>query len=161
MARSDDHDADREVFAVLYPQLRRFAAATADPDQDADDLLQEALARVLRRGGLAELDDPAAYLKRTVVHLAANDRRSLGRRRRALQRVQVPEELDPTYPSDLADLLALSPADRAVLWLTEVERLPSEQVAQVLDCTPEAARTRATRARRRLRRALDAEEARS
>jgi DNA-directed RNA polymerase specialized sigma24 family protein len=34
-------------------------------------------------------------------------------------------------------------------------------VAEVLDCTPEAARTRAARARRRLRRALEAEEARS
>jgi DNA-directed RNA polymerase specialized sigma24 family protein len=160
MARTDEQH-DRETFAVLYPELRRFAAATADPDQDADDLLQEALARVLRRGGLSRLDDPAAYLKRAVVNLAANDRRSLGRRRRALQRVQVPEDLSPTYPSDLADLLSLSPEDRAVLWLTEVERLPSEQVAEVLGCSPEAARTRATRARRRLRRAFDAEEARS
>lgn len=149
------------MFALLYPQLRRFAAATADLDQDPDDLIQEALARALRRGGLAGLDEPAAYLKRSIVNLAANDRRRLGRRRRALARVDLPTTSEPTYPSDVADLLTLDPADRAVLWLTEVERLPAEQVAEILDCSPEAARTRASRARRRLRRALAEEEART
>lgn len=159
-SRGED-ELDRARFAALYPELRRFASATAELDQDPDDLIQEALTQVLRRGGLARLDEPVAYLKRTIVHLAANDRRRLGRRRRALAQVQAPLSAEPTYPSDVADLLALEPADRAVLWLVEVERLSAEQVAEVLECSPEAARTRATRARRRLRRALDEEEARS
>jgi DNA-directed RNA polymerase specialized sigma24 family protein len=38
-----------------------------------------------------------------------------------------------------------------VLFLTEVERLPYAEVAVILGCSEDAARTRASRARRQLR----------
>lgn len=68
------------VVDELYPSLRRFAAVTAPFDLDPDDLLQEALVKVLGRRALSDLDHPAAYLQRTMINLAAS--RSLRRPRR-------------------------------------------------------------------------------
>ncbi|MBX3286283.1 MAG: RNA polymerase subunit sigma-24, partial [Actinobacteria bacterium] len=68
------------TFEALYPALRRFAAVVGGPATEPDDLVQEALARTLARGSLADLDDPAVYLRRVVARLASNERRSQGRR---------------------------------------------------------------------------------
>ena len=67
-------------FAKLYEPLRRFASVVRSPDMDADDLVQEALVRTLALQPLAELDDPAAYLRTVIVRLASNQRRTAGRR---------------------------------------------------------------------------------
>jgi DNA-directed RNA polymerase specialized sigma24 family protein len=75
---------DARIFEEIYPSLWRFAAAVRPPETDPDDLLQEAVARRLRHGPLADLDDPAAYLKRTILNLASNLRRHFAARRRAL-----------------------------------------------------------------------------
>lgn len=147
--------SDEEVFAAAYPALRRLAAVVAPPEADPDDLVQEAVVRALRRGPLAELDHPVAYLRRAVVNLAANERRGLGRRRRALARIGPDPVVAASYPSDVAEILRLAPADRAVLWLADVEGLPFEEVADHLGCSAEAARTRASRARRQLRRIVE------
>lgn len=147
--------SDEDVFAAAYPALRRLAAVVGPPGGDPDDLVQEATARALRRGPLSELDQPTAYLRRTIVNLAANERRGLGRRRRALARLGAEAGVLAEYPSDVAELLRLAPGDRAVLWLADVERLPFEQVAELVGCTPDTARARASRARRHLRRLVE------
>ena len=59
-----DATRDAEVFDALYPALRRFAAVVGGLEVDPDDLVQEAVARALRRGPLGELDNPGAYLRR-------------------------------------------------------------------------------------------------
>lgn len=153
---TDGGDADGELFTELYPSLRRFAAVVAPLDLDPDDLLQEAVARALRTGPLARLDHPLAYLRRAMVHVVANHNRSKGRERRAHLRVvgTAASSVDATYPSDLAELERLDPADRAVLFLADVERLPLDEVADVLGVRVAAARARTSRARRRLRGAL-------
>jgi RNA polymerase sigma-70 factor (ECF subfamily) len=144
-----DEDA---VFERLYPSLRRFAAVTGSADVDPDDLVQEAVARTLARHALAELDDPGAYLRRAIVNLAANRRRGLARWRVAMSRVARAEEgRAPEYTSDLTDLLRLPPEARALLFLIEVEDRSYADAASVLGITEEAARTRAARARKRLR----------
>ncbi len=145
---------DRELIAELYRPLRRFAAVVAPPEVDPDDLVQDALVRTLRRGGLAGLDAPLAYLRRAMLNLASNHRRRLGRGRRAVVVVGAADQAAPAYPSDLADLLALPVDARAVLYLTAVEGYTYAEVAEVLGCTEAAARQRASRARRRLRHLL-------
>lgn len=150
-------DADEALLADLYRPLRRFGAVVASDDLDPDDLLQEALARALRRGPLHRLDDPGAYLRVTMVRIAANHDRARGRERRAHVRVAATLEVltaADVRPSDLADLDGLSPDDRAVLYLADVERLPLGDVARLLAIKEPAARARASRARRRLRRAF-------
>lgn len=150
---------DSSVFADLYPGLRRFAGAIRPSHVEADDLIQEAVARTLRRRTLAELEDPGAYLRSAIVRLASNERRSWFRGRRAAERSRVVEPVDDARPSDLDDLMSLAPADRAVLYLSAVEGLSFAEVGDVVGCTEEAARTRASRARRRLRAELGAEDA--
>ena len=137
--------------AALYPALHRFAGAVGPLEVDPDDLVQEAFVRVLRAGRLEGVENPGAYLRRTIVHLAANHRRGLGRRRRALSRLETAPDASAVYPSDLADLLRLAPEDRAVLYLVHVEQQPYAEAAATLGCSEEAARARASRARRRLR----------
>lgn len=156
VGRSDDEDG---LFRALYPALHRLACVVCPPERDPEDLVQEALVRTLRRGPLTELDSPLAYLRRTVVNLAANERRSLGRLRRATPRLASVRDADevPAYPSDVAILLQLPPLDRAAVWLSAVEGQPAEHIAAVLGCSPEAARTRVSRAHKRLRALLDEE----
>ena len=64
-------DEESQLFAELYGPLRRFAAVVGPIEVDPDDLLQEAVARVLRRRRLTDLDQPGAYLRRTIVNLAS------------------------------------------------------------------------------------------
>lgn len=160
LTTTDRPRTDAELFEAIYPALRRLAVAVCPPEHDPDDLVQDATARALQRGALVDLDHPLAYLRRTIVNLASNERRRLGRLRRALGRRPAPattEQVD--YPSDMSVLLQLAAPDRAVLWLADVERLDFEEVAGVLGCSPDAARARAVRARARLRTLLAEDEA--
>lgn len=156
-------DGDAEHLRALYPHLRRLAAVAAPSDLDPDDLLQEALARVLARGGLADLDHPLAYLRQTIVHLASNHNRSRGRERRALDRMAGADGATggrvESYPSDLAELDLLEPVDRAAVYLADVERLPVADVAEAIGVSAVATRARLSRARRRVRAAIRSAEA--
>jgi len=148
-----------ELFAVLYPSLRRLAAAVRPPEVDADDLVQEALVRTLAAGPLSGYDDLGAYLRTVIVNLARNHRRSFTRH------PTVPAA-DPhrdahgadVYPSDLADLRRLKPDERAVLYLSVVEGRGYEEIGRILGCNAPAARARQSRAMRRLRAELREEE---
>lgn len=150
---------DREIFVELHPALRRFAAAIRPPDVDTDDLLQEALARTLRRGRLADLDDPARYLRRVLVNLAASHRRTFGRRSAASQTLA--RDAQPhhdRHSADLADLLLVPVEQRAVIYLSVVEGLSHAEIADLLAITADTSRARLSRGLRQLRVALPTEE---
>ncbi len=117
--------------------------------------MQEALLRAVRARRLSELDNPQAYLSRAIVNIASNERRSLGRMRRALHRVDAPAGVDDSYPSDLDDLEALDPRSRAVLYLAEVEGYDFETVGQMVGVRSAHARKIAERSRRRLRQLVE------
>lgn len=150
-------DADEALIRELYPSLHRYAAAVCPPEVEPDDVLQEALYQVLRRGGLADITYPAAYVRRTISNLLAKHWRSAGRRRRAWSRAGVTEPTQPEYPSDVADLLQLRPRSRAVLYMRAIEGRPFTEIAEVLGCTEVAARGLEARARRKLRSVLEEE----
>lgn len=155
MVAMTDRDEESRIFAELYPALRRFAAVVGPIECDPDDLLQEAVARTLRHHHLDELDHPGAYLRRAIVHLASNERRSFAIRRRALTRFAVGEAAaTDDYPSDLQDLRTVPPAARAALYLSEVEGYRYGEIARTLGCSEAAARKRAMRGRRRIADAL-------
>lgn len=149
---------ERVLIAEIYPSLRRFAAVVGAADIEPDDLVQEGLLRALRRGRLTDLGNPGAYVRRAIYNLAANERRRLGRRSRALSRLGLPGGYQPAYPSDLTDLLRLSPKARAVLYLTAIEGRTYGEVADMLGITETSARTAASRGRRKLRNVLSEEE---
>jgi len=64
---------------------------------------------------------------------------------------------EANYPSDLSDLERLTPLDRAVLFLVEVEGRNFGEVAELTGISVNAARLRASRARRTLRQELTTE----
>jgi RNA polymerase sigma-70 factor (ECF subfamily) len=132
-----------------YSALRRFAGVVGPPDIEPDDLVQEAFVLALRRG-LGDIDNLAAYLRRTIVNLSTSARRSWARRRLLVHDV-VPEASDESYSVDVAELLALSPDVRAVLWLAEIEGWSYAEIGEMVGCGEAAARARASRGRRRLR----------
>ena len=147
--------SDEAIFRSLYAGLRRFAAVTASGGIEPDDLLQDALAATLRHHRLGELDNPGAYLRRTMVNLASNQRRRAFNRRKAIAALGASlDDRSPSYPSDLADLEWLSPRQRAVLFLSEIEGYRFSEIADMLSCTEGNARMIASRARRQLRDAL-------
>lgn len=143
-------EEDRLLVERLYPGLRRFAAAVHPSGVDPDDLVQEALVRVLAHGPLRDLGFPAAYLRRTILNLAANQHRRSARALRALARLGRGVPVRDDYPSDLADLMRLPPRARAVLYLSAVEGLTYAEIAAVLGGSEGSARMAASRARRRL-----------
>ncbi|HEY1738801.1 MAG TPA: sigma-70 family RNA polymerase sigma factor [Acidimicrobiia bacterium] len=154
-------EADVPVLRELYPALRRFAGVVTPVDVAPDDLVQEALTRVLARGGLQGIDDPLAYLRRAIVNVASNERRRSAIGRRALARQVTDAAAAPRadYPSDLDELRRLPARDRALLYLTEVEGAPIAEAAELVGCTEGAARMAVSRARRTLRKLLEDDDA--
>lgn len=152
-------EAQRQLVRELYTPLRRFAAVVGPREVEPDDLVQEAFYRVLRRGSLSDLDSPLAYLRATILNLASNHRRSLGRRNRALGLLGSNESVDVPYPSDLGDLFSLSPEARAVLYLSDVEAYSFSEIGEIVGCSEATARKRASRARGVLREILGQEVA--
>jgi RNA polymerase sigma factor (sigma-70 family) len=151
--------SDEDLIRDLYPSLYRYAAVVRPTEVDPDDLLHEAFYQVLRRGRLADIPYPVAYMRRTISNLASNHRRSFGRRRLALTRLGVETASVQDYPSDIAELLRLKPRARAVLYMRAIEGRTFTEIAEILGCTEAAARAMDARARRSLRSELE-EEAR-
>jgi len=146
---------DEDIFRPVYPAMRRFAAVAAPSDVEPEDLLHDALVQTLRRHRLSDLDDPCTYLRRAMLNLAANHRRRSASRWKALRFLAGSwSESEESYPSDLSELNWLSPLQRTVLYLSEVEGYRFGEIAQMVGCSEPAARMSATRARRRLRAAL-------
>jgi DNA-directed RNA polymerase specialized sigma24 family protein len=159
-APDTDDGRDAVLFAELYPSLRRFAAAVGPTEVEPDDLVQEALARVLASGSLSELRDPGAYVRTVVIRLASNHRRRLGRRRAALGHLATRgfHHAD-AYPSDLGDLAALDPKDRAVVYLAVIELATADEIAALLGWSAGRVRMSKHRSLRKLRADLEDDDA--
>jgi RNA polymerase sigma-70 factor (ECF subfamily) len=154
----DECDGDRLATVVrqAYPSLRAFAAGVAR--DDPDDVVQEALVRLLQRGSVDKISDVVAYLRRVVVSVAIDRARRDRARRRAQDRSGPPVVgVEAVYPSDVAELMMLDVRSRALLYLTEIEGACVAEAAAAVGCSAPAARMRLSRARRRLRHLLEEE----
>lgn len=147
----DGPDPIADLFRTVYPGLRRYAAVVATPTDDPDDLVQEALSRMLTNATWPDIGDPAAYLRRSIANLVIDRSRRKATRMGRRHLVAVDGDRSDVYPSDLAVLDHLDPIDRSILYLVDVEGRPFAEVADTVGCTNAAARLRASRARRRLR----------
>lgn len=139
-----------QLFRALYPRLRRFAAVWAGLDLEPDDLIQEALARVLRAHTLMELKNPEAYVQRAISNVAKNHYRS-----RRPHGVFSEREYRDEYPSEFVLLDRMSNEDRAALFLIDVEGVGYLRASQILGSSVLALRARVSRARRSLRATLE------
>ena len=157
-----DEESVEALLVRLYPSLRRFAAVVAPPEVAPDDLVHDALVAVLRRGPVSGLDDPGAYLRRSMLNLASNHRRRLGRDRRAMSLLSAnaPSAAADQYPSDLGHLGSLRPEARAVLYMRHVDGMSLRAIADELGLGHAAVRQIAVRARISLRNHIEDEESR-
>jgi RNA polymerase sigma-70 factor (sigma-E family) len=154
---ASDDDGFREFVDARYMDLLRVAYHLAGSAQEAEDLLQSALVKVMRRW--RRVDDPMAYLRRVMV----NHHISMWRRYRA--REVVTAFLPDRPVSDASESVAerqalyeamrsLSPRSRAVIVLRYVADLPEVEVAATLGCSVGSVKSRASRGLARLREAL-------
>lgn len=147
------------IFRAQYRSLRGFAGAVGPWDVEPDDLVQEALSRALSGGPLDRFDDPGAYLRRTIINLSYNHFRTRQTRSHgdAVYLADATTSAHSDYPSDLADLMRLEPAERAVVYLHDVHGYSFGEIADAIDTPESTCRQIASRARRKLREALSEE----
>ena len=152
----------RAALADLLPDLRAFARFLAGTKVEADDLVQEALARALQTSGSvsnpAEIRPWCFAILRNVFHEQLRTRR----REEARLRQQAPEsavQAAQEASSDIRDLAqqlqTLSPLLREALVLVGAQGLSYEQASRVCGVPPGTVKARVSRARQQLARALD------
>jgi RNA polymerase sigma-70 factor (sigma-E family) len=151
-----------EFVAVALPGLLRFGhVLTGDPKQ-AEDLVQEALARSLRRWRSVRCDDATAYVRKVMVNLNINRWRQWDAR---VQLGAVPENCTEDLAlrrTDDWDLLrralrSLPVRQRTVLVLRYYEDLPEASIAELMRCRPGTVKSLAARGLAALRPLLDLE----
>ena len=151
MTPSDDFTAFyASVFARLVGQLR---VVTGDL-QEAEDVVQEALARASTRWArLRAYDVPEAWVRRVALNLAADRARRSRRRLAALRRLVPPATQPVEQVEDLALLQALrglSIGQRQVLVLHYLIGMPVQEVARTLRVPTGTVKVRLSRGRQAL-----------
>src|SRR5437588_334222 len=155
-----------ERFEEHRSRLRAVAYRMLGSLSEADDALQDAWLRV-SRAETSEVENLGAWLTTIVARVALNMLRSRNTRREQPLGVHVPDPVvdpadgtDPEHEALLADsvglallvvLETLSPAERLAFVLHDMFAVPFEQIAPIVERSPEATRQLASRARRRVR----------
>ena len=153
-------------FEDYRPHLRAVAYRMLGSLSEADDALQDAWLR-LSRADTSEVENLRAWLTTIVARVALNTLRSRKTRREQPLDVRVPDPIidpadgtDPEHEALLADsvglallvvLETLTPAERLAFVLHDMFAVPFEEIAPIVERSPEATRQLASRARRRVR----------
>jgi RNA polymerase sigma-70 factor (ECF subfamily) len=161
----DDHAWLAERFEEHRTHLRAVAYRMLGSLSEADDAVQEAWLR-LSRSDPSNVDNLGGWLTTVVGRVSLNMLRSRHRRREESLGPYVPEpivdRIDGTHPEHevlLADsvglallviLETLAPAERLAFVLHDMFAVPFDEIGQILDRSPAAARQLASRARRRV-----------
>ena len=162
----EERDWLTERFEEHRGRLRAVAYRMLGSVSEADDAVQEAWLR-LSRSDADEIENLGAWLTTVVGRVSLSMLRSRGTRREQPLDVHVPEPIvdradgtDPEHEALLADsvglallvvLETLSPAERLAFVLHDIFAVPFDEIAPIVDRSPEAARQLASRARRRVR----------
>ena len=162
----DERDWLAERFEEHRTHLRAVAYRMLGSLSEADDAVQEAWLR-LSRSDADEIENLGGWLTTVVGRVSLNMLRSRETRREQPLGVHVPEPIvdradgtDPEHEALVADsvglallvvLETLSPAERLAFVLHDIFAVPFDEIAPIVDRSPEAARQLASRARRRVR----------
>jgi RNA polymerase sigma-70 factor (ECF subfamily) len=162
----DERDWLADRFEEHRPRLRAVAYRMLGSTGEADDAVQEAWIR-LSRSDAGEIDNLEAWLVTVVGRVALNMLRSRKRRGEEPLDVHVPDPIidstdgsNPEHEALLADsvglallivLETLTPAERLAFVLHDMFGVPFEELATIVERSPDATRQLASRARRRVR----------
>jgi RNA polymerase sigma factor (sigma-70 family) len=164
MVNERDYLADR--FEANRSHLRAVAYRMLGSLNEADDAVQEAWLR-LSRTDADEIENLGGWLTTVVARVSLDMLRARDRAREDPLDLRVPEPIvdrmdgtDPEHEALLADsvglallvvLETLNPAERLAFVLHDIFGVPFDEIAPIVDRSPEAARQLASRARRRVR----------
>ncbi len=153
-------------FEEHRPHLRAVAYRMLGSVSEADDAVQDAWIR-LSRSDTSEVQNLGAWLTTVVARVALNMLRSRKARHEQSLDVHVPDPIvdpadgtDPEHEAILADsvglallvvLETLTPPERLAFVLHDMFAVPFDEIATILDRSPDAARQLASRGRRRVR----------
>jgi RNA polymerase sigma factor (sigma-70 family) len=160
-----------ERFEEHRPRLRAVAYRMLGSLSEADDAVQDAWLR-LSRADPGRVENLAGWMTTVVARVCLNMLRARASRREDPLGVHVPDPIidredgsDPEHQALLADsvglallvvLETLTPAERLAYVLHDMFAVPFEEIAQMIERSPAAARQLASRARRRVRGAAPA-----
>jgi RNA polymerase sigma-70 factor (ECF subfamily) len=158
VAATDDFEV---FFAAVYPRLVRQLFAIVGEIGDAEDVVQEALARAAARWQrIGAYDDPEGWVRRVALNRARNNLRRSRRALAALARVgpvaDVPE-LSPDATAVAAAMRRLPLRSREVLVPYYVVQLSVEETARQVGIPSGTVKSRLARARTALARELGEE----
>jgi DNA-directed RNA polymerase specialized sigma24 family protein len=149
-------DSDRGFVAFYraeYPAAVRLAAALS-LSTTAEDAVQEAFTRLYGRFSL--LDNPAAYLRTTLVSVIREGHRRRQREQRRLRLVDRPVTIGTVGSSEVLDVVARLPdRQRHVLVLRYWAGWSEAEIAAALGCRPGTVKSLSSRALERLKKDLD------
>jgi RNA polymerase sigma factor (sigma-70 family) len=161
----DERDWLAERFEEHRTRLRAVAYRMLGSVSEADDAVQEAWLRLSRTDANA-IENLGGWLTTVVARVSLNMLRSRKVRREEPLGVQMPEPIvdpvdgmNPEHEALLADsvglallivLEALSPPERLAFVLHDIFAVPFDEIAPIVDRSPDAARKLASRARRRV-----------
>jgi RNA polymerase sigma factor (sigma-70 family) len=162
----DERDWLAQQFEEHRSRLRGVAYRMLGSLSEADDAVQEAWLR-LSRTDSDEIENLSGWLTTVVARVSLNMLRSRKARREEPLAGRLPDPLidradgiDPEHEALLADsvglallvvLETLSPPERLAFVLHDIFAMPFDEIAPIVDRSPEAARQLASRARRRVR----------
>jgi RNA polymerase sigma-70 factor, ECF subfamily len=161
----DERDWLAERFEERRSRLRAVAYRMLGSVSEADDAVQEAWLR-LSSSDVDAIENLDGWLTTVVARVSLNMLRSRNVRREEPLGVRIPEPIvdrpdgtDPEHEVLLADsvglallvvLETLSPPERLAFVLHDIFAMPFDEIAPIVDRSPEATRQLASRARRRI-----------
>jgi RNA polymerase sigma factor (sigma-70 family) len=161
----DERDWLAERFEEHRTHLRAVAYRMLGSLSEADDAVQEAWLR-LSRADASAIENLGGWLTTVVARVSLNMLRSRNVGREQPIGVRMPDPIvdradgtDPEHEALLADsvglallvvLETLSPPERLAFVLHDIFAMPFDEIAPIVDRSPEAARQLASRARRRV-----------
>src|SRR4051795_2414966 len=161
----DERDWLAGEFEEHRTRLKAVAYRMLGSLSEADDAVQDAWLR-LSRSDAEEIENLGAWLTTVVARVSLNMLRSRATRREEPMDVRMPEPIvdstdgtDPEHETLIADsvglallvvLESLSPPERLAFVLHDIFAVPFDEIAPIVDRTPEATRQLASRARRRV-----------
>ena len=161
----DDNDWMAERFEEQRSHLRAVAYRMLGSATEADDAVQEAWLR-LSRADTSDVENLGGWFTTVVARVCLNMLRSRKVRREEPIGVHMPDPIvdradgtDPEHEALLADsvglallvvLETLSPTGRLAFVLHDIFAMPFDEIAPIVDRSPEATRQLASRARRRI-----------
>jgi RNA polymerase sigma-70 factor, ECF subfamily len=172
----DEHERLAERFEAHRSHLRAVAYRMLGSASEADDALQEAWLRI-SRSDTSEVENLGGWLTTVVGRVSLNMLRSRTSRREdpldthapepVVSRAEGAEGIDPEQEAVLADSVGLAllvvldtlvPAERLAFVLHDMFAVPFDEIANIVERSPAAARQLASRARRRVQRSTPVPE---